>query len=153
MADGPLPLLAQHLSTSGLGSLGASPSTGAASIVYRSVVESTGVLLALMETPGLSPVRTYGDGAVSAIERPRLQLLSRTTSPSSGSDVPFSSGASSAIRRAAGLLENISNTTIGGSTFHRVATVQAPYQLQRDDAGRILFAANFDVWWAPSSST
>lgn len=153
MADGYLPAIAQHLSTSGLGSFGASTSTGPASIVYRSLVESTGVLLALFESPGVVPVRAYGDGSSPAMSRGRCQVLVRSTKPSSGADVPFSSGASSVAWRATNALEAVTNTTISGSTFYRIECTQQPYVLQRDDAGRIVFAANFDVTWAASSST
>jgi len=153
MDDGFLPALAQHLSTNGLGSFGASTSTGPCGIVYRSMVESTGVLLALYEGPGAPPVRTFGDAGQPSIERARLQVLVRSTAPTGGADVPLSSAAMGVARQAYLVLDGVVNTTIAGSTFQRVEPVQPPYQLQRDEQGRIIFAANYDVWWSPPAAT
>lgn len=94
---------------------------------------------AIYETGGLPPSRTFAPSTSPAWENARIQVVCRSTS---------STKARANVDTAWTVLEGISNVALPTSTgtyYLRVASVQSPFLLMRDDAGSILFAFNCDV--------
>lgn len=109
--------------------------------------------LSLWESGGQAPVQSYGASWLPSWEVPTLQLLAKTTRPSSGSLVPYSSNARSLIHDAFVILNRVSNQTLTGSTayFLRIEPRQSVMVIPgQEEDGRILFTVNFDVLRRPS---
>lgn len=148
--------LGGYITSGGIATLGESTaaSTGldGARMFYHTLVDSTSVTIALLEPlGGAAPSRTYGR-SIPAMERPRLRVLTRSTAPAVGASLADPSKAKRTIRRVYARLEGIANTTVSGSTYYRVEAPQPPWQHDRDQAGRIIFACDFIVTRAPSST-
>ncbi len=112
--------------------------------------ESTGAAAAIIETGGLAAEQTFQDGAPQ-IERPRVQILTRSTRPVSGA-VPYSTTAGGMIHDAYHVLNGVASETIQGSSYLRVEPVQSPFSIGQDEAARLMFSCNFDVWRRGSTS-
>ena len=69
-------------------------------------------------------------------ERPNIQALSRSTSPTVARDN---------VDRIYDLLDGLANTTMSGTRYLEFVAVQAPFQLGRDDNQRHLWSVNFNV--------
>lgn len=135
--------LAQYLSTGGVGVQGAS-------LFTHVLPETTGAALAIIETPGMLPQPTYGS-KIPSIARPRVQVMARTTAPSSGATVPYTSNARLLIHDAWARLSHVVNQSIRSTTYLSVDPLQDPFQMGRDEKGRILFAFNAQVSKVPST--
>lgn len=108
-------------------------SSAAGGLYLNDLPELPATASALIETGGSEPRRTFrGNGW----ENQRVQLYCRSTS---------SAIARANIDAAWTILEGVTNQALSGSTYLRVSAVQSPFLLDRDVAGRIVFAANFDI--------
>jgi hypothetical protein len=92
----------------------------------------------VVETPGQPPARAFQGGV--SWEQARIQLTCRSTS---------SATARADIQAGWDLLEAVANQTLTSNVFLRISAVQSPFLLARDEQGRPVFGANFDVWRAP----
>lgn len=144
-----------YLAAQGCGTIGFGAGASTANntrIAYRTLVESTSVVVALYEAPGGSGgVRTYGS-SLPVIEQARMNVLVRSTAPAAGATVPDTSNAKAASRRVWAKLEAVVNTTLSGTAYQRIASVVTPYPTDRDEQGRIVFQAVYEVWRTPSST-
>jgi hypothetical protein len=95
---------------------------------------------ALAEYAGEPPLRTQNEGhahsSAQGGERPRVQLLCRATDYEAGRSL---------IQSILGVLDAIVNQTILGTFYLKVAAVQPPFLLERDQNDRWIFAVNFAV--------
>lgn len=90
----------------------------------------------LYETAGAAPVDFFGDDTTPTLENPGLQVRVRAA------------GYATARALAGDVWENlakVTNDTLSGTLYQRIAPVQSPTPLMRDDRDRIVFVANFDV--------
>ena len=90
---------------------------------------------AIFETGGVPPSRTFAPSTRAAWENQRVQVYCRSTS---------SVTARANMETAWALLDAVVNTTLSGTTYLRVEAIQSPFLLNRDQAGRVAYAANFD---------
>ena len=104
--------------------------------------ETTGRAVAVFETGGLPPVHTYA-GSLPIIERPRVQIIARSTRPTAGAPAS-ATGVHAIIDTVWRLLDGIANRSLSGTTYLRVAAVQRPFLLEIDSRGRQIWSANFD---------
>ena len=74
------------------------------------------------------------DGAETA--QARVQLLTRAPGYEASRDL---------CTTLMKTLHRINNETIGAAFYQRVVAISPPFQLDRDDNGRVLFAVNFEV--------
>lgn len=88
------------------------------------------------ETGGLAPTHVFGSTS-AAWENARVQILTRSTS---------SVTARADIEAAFTILDGVQNQTVNGSTFLRIAAVQSPFLVNRDERGRVIFSCNFQCW-------
>jgi hypothetical protein len=93
--------------------------------------------VALFENLSMPPVETHGDGTRPVIEKPRLQVIVRSTNYSSGRVL---------IDSVWEQLQVVSNDTLSGVRYFRIASSDSPTLLNRDANQRPLFSCNFDVW-------
>lgn len=125
------------LQTAGVGTLGTS-------LFLNSLPETTGTFaVGIFETGGLAPGRTMGTSYLT-YERARIQVQCRASA---------STLARKKLNHVFIELEETYNTTLSGTTYLRIEAVQSPFLLTRDAGGRTVFAANFDCWRRPTTST
>jgi hypothetical protein len=90
---------------------------------------------AIYETGGFPPQQTFGND-LPAWENARIQLVCRSTS-------------SATARADAGaawtILQRVTNEALSSVSYLRIAPVQSPFLLRRDERGRAYFACNYDV--------
>lgn len=106
------------------------------SLFYNYLPDEPNRATSIIETPGQAPARAFGSTGPSW-EQGRIQVASRSTS---------SATARADIDAAFVLLEAVDNETLTSNLFLRISAVQSPFLLARDERGRPVFAANFDVW-------
>lgn len=105
----------------------------------------------LWESGGSAPVQAYGSTNLPAWEQPTLQIIARTSRPSSGSLLPFTSNARSMIHDAFVILNRVTNTVLSGTTYLRIEPRQSVMVLPgAEEDGRIVFSVNFDVSRRPT---
>lgn len=113
--------------------------------------ESTGRAVFIIPTPGLAPIEKMSAGK-PAITQPRVQIVTRTTKAAGGAGIPGSTGTYNLACDVRDILGSIANTTVGGIQFLRISALQSdPFNIGRDDAGRILFGQNFQCLRTPTS--
>lgn len=105
--------------------------------------DTTGRCVAVFETPGLPAIEKFG-GVLPAMTQPRAQIVTRSTKPSGGSGVSGSSGARSLAQDMWEVCVGIANQSVNGHTYQRVAPLQDPFFLRRDEAGRAMFVFNVE---------
>lgn len=98
------------------------------------------VCVALFETGGALPDQVMGGGNQAVIERPRIQIVTRSTGYSAGRTL------AGAVWSA---MELVADEAISGVRYLRISAVQSPFPLERDSLDRILFVQNFDVLKTP----
>lgn len=103
---------------------------------YSTVPESPDNCVALIEESGVSPMFTQGSNGLPVIERPQVQILVRHTSYETGRSL---------IEDLYRILTQVTNQSISGTTYLRVAAVSSPVMIERDDNRRCIFTCNFDV--------
>jgi hypothetical protein len=93
---------------------------------------------ALVEYGGEPPLRNQTDGAAHQSaqggERPRFQLMCRSADYETGRNL---------IQQMWADLDGIVNETLSGIFYQRVAALQSPFLLERDQNNRWIFIANF----------
>lgn len=89
------------------------------------------------ETFGFRPEAHMGTGA-SPIGRPRIHVLVR--------DYSWATGRAT-IQTVFDLLDAVSNATLSGTRYLRLAASQDPFGIGPDDSDREQFIVNFDVWY------
>jgi hypothetical protein len=96
-------------------------------------------LVTLYEQPGLGNAYAFSTSTSHAdvvYERPNLQAISRSTSPTV---------ARSNIKTVYTQLDGLTDTTMTATRYLEFEAVQAPFQLGRDDNERWLWSLNFNV--------
>lgn len=94
--------------------------------------------VSITEYSGGPPTRVMG-ASNPAWENPRVQVISRSTSPQT---------AKANARLVWNLLEGVVNQTVGGSSgsyYLRIECLQSPFLMKRDPQYRSVFAFNVDV--------
>lgn len=95
---------------------------------------------ALVEYGGMPPMRTQNEGAIPSsaqgAEMPRFQLIVRSSDYEAGRTF---------IQSLWDLLDAIVNRDVNGTFYQRVAALQSPFMLERDDNDRWIFVANFQA--------
>lgn len=99
--------------------------------------------IAIFETGGVAPTHTFA-GSLPLIERPRVQVIARSTKPVAGAPAS-ATGVRSVMDVVWRLLDGIHNQALSGTTYLRVSAVQSPYLLEVDSRGRQVWSASFDV--------
>lgn len=89
---------------------------------------------AIFETPGGAPNYVFS-GDLPAWENARVQVVCRSTS---------STRARANMQDAWFQLQEVANETLSSRSWLRISAVQSPFLLNRDERGRVAFAANFD---------
>lgn len=105
---------------------------------------TTGRCVAVFETPGLPAVEKFS-GVLPAMTRPRAQIVVRSTKPSGGSGIGGSSGTRSLAQDMWEICVGITNQSVNSNTYQRVAPLQDPFFLRRDEAGRAVFVFNVEA--------
>lgn len=136
--------LGHKLQTSSVGTLGTN-------LFLNALPDNTtGVAVAVIETMGTTPGRTFGRARPS-VEKLRVQVIARSTAPMGGSGIASPAAARAKAQVAYDSLCGIVNQTVGSSSdagyYLRVDGVQSgPFLIGRDEKGRALFSCNYDVW-------
>lgn len=82
-------------------------------------------------------VRAMSAGGASALaERPHVQVLGRSVTPD---------GARKRVQDAWRALDWLGPVTLNGVMYLNVEALQSPFYVGRDEAGRFIYAANFEV--------
>lgn len=92
--------------------------------------------VAVYESSSAPPIELMGPTNPPPLERPRIQVLVRAADYSTGRAL------ADTVWRA---LSKISNQTIGSTRYLRVAAVDSPTFIERDENHRPIFSTNFDV--------
>lgn len=100
---------------------------------------------ALLLTGGGPASRAMSAGPGTAlVERPHVQCITRASRPDD------------ALKRAQDVwfaLDHLGAVTINGVAYLHVEALQSPFELGRDEAGRFIFAVNFEVVRVPATSS
>lgn len=92
----------------------------------------------LYETGGSEPVRSFATGSGVVLERPRVQVVSRSN------QYDYASSRTT-IDAVCKLLEGMPARTINGVRYQWCGALQSPFPIGRDESGRVLLACNFEV--------
>lgn len=103
--------------------------------------DSPDAITVLYTTPGGPPIETLGADSLPAVIAPRVQIQTRGPHGPGGHDVALTRA-----REAYNLLVMITNETVNGADYHRVAPLQEPFFLRRDENERPYFAFNVQVF-------
>ena len=103
--------------------------------------ESSGRAAAIFETGGIGPAHTF---ASRVWERPRVQVICRSTRPSAASPAS-ASGVRALIETAWRTFDTIANSTLSSIGYLRVVPVQSPFLLEIDSRGRQVWSFSADV--------
>lgn len=98
--------------------------------------------VAIFENTSVGPVETQGGATAPVMERPRLQVIVRSDDYAKGRLL---------IEQVYKTLQVVVNTTMSGTLYYRIASVDMPELLDRDSRQQPIFSCNFDVWKAPSA--
>ncbi len=130
-----LPELGTYLQTAGIGTLGTDLFLGLLPPTPDNCV-------VIAEYGGMAPEHNQGTLTLR-YEFPRVQVLVRNTS--------YATGMLKA-RDIMGDMAAAADSTMSGVVYHSVDALQSPFFLQRDDNNRWVFACNYQVFKAVSSS-
>ena len=99
--------------------------------------DSPDSLIGILETGGLPNVHTMSTGpGRAALERPRVQVMVRSTSYQAGRV---------RSQQVLNLLDGLRDRTINGAAYHWAASVSPPAYLGQDENNRHLFSTNYDI--------
>jgi len=98
--------------------------------------------VALLESTSVAPIEMMGGDTGPSIERPRLQILVRDSSYANARDL---------VQSVYSFLQRVTMTDIQGTLYHRIASVDMPELISRDERQYPIFSCNFDVWKELSS--
>lgn len=119
-------------------------SVGATGSVWKSLMLDEGgvpnTVIVLYEQAGTrnSYAFSTGAGVTTLVERPRLQIIARSTSYSTARD-----RAETAYTILDGLSQALPTST--GTTYHSIEAVQAPFFIGRDESDRFLVSCNYQI--------
>ena len=127
--------------------------TAGTTLFAHTLPESTGMCSAVIELPASAPSRTFKQSLPWA-ENARVQVLCRSTLPSSGATIAVPTNARARAQKIWRTLEAVSNSTsiASGKRYYRIEAQQSPFKLQDDERGRSVFSCTFDVMRAPTTS-
>lgn len=97
--------------------------------------------LAIIETPGLPPVRTMGGGIQLEIQG--FQVIARNTADAYDT-------ARTALNEVYQLLAGTTQETINSVIYHQFEALSGMYSIGPDDEDNVQIAANFLAWKAPT---
>lgn len=101
--------------------------------------------IAVRETGGVPSVHTMSSGPGAAyVERPGVQVLSRAATYAATAQI---------AANVHHLLDGFRPRTINGTSYEWAEALQQPFELDRDENGRIIFACNYLITKARSTST
>ena len=101
--------------------------------------------VAVRETGGLPSTHTMSSGpGLAHLEWPTAQILSRAATYQAAAQI---------AANVHHLLDGLRERTINGTSYHWSQAMQQPFELDRDENGRIIFACNYLVAKALSTST
>lgn len=101
--------------------------------------------VAVRETGGMPSVHTMSSGpGLAYAERPTVQVLSRAATYEATAQI---------AANVHHLLDGLRPRTINGTAYEWAEALQQPFELERDDNGRIIFACNYLITKARSTST
>lgn len=106
------------------------------------LAQSPDDMTVLYEYGGQGPTQVFGDNDKPAVIKPRVQVIGR----GGGTPDHAYTAARQRVRDVYNLLTLVANETVNGVVYFRAEPLQEPFFFQRDEANRILFACNFDVW-------
>ena len=99
--------------------------------------ETPQTAVALFESTSMPPMETHGTGTRPVIERPRLQVIVRSSDYA---------GARSLADDVWEVLQAVSGQTFSGTRYLRIASIDSPQFLDRDSQQRPRFTTNYDTW-------
>ncbi len=130
-----MPLLDEvsaYLASNGIGTVGVDIFNG-----FRP--DSPDSVTVLYETGGMAPVRAMRSAPGQPVaEQPRLQVICRDA-------VHEYAAARTKIGSIWALLEGLGDVTLSGTKYFWVGSTGSPGLMGRDDSGRVLLVALFDV--------
>jgi hypothetical protein len=121
--------LATYLQAEGIGTLGTSLFKGSIPLS-----DAQDALVALIETPGLPPVRSH-DMPPARYEQPVLQVATR------GQPYGYAAARQKA-QDAWDVLDGVANATLSGTLYLWIEALQSPFWLRTDDLERPLVVFN-----------
>ena len=101
---------------------------------------------AVYEYGGRSPQYTQ-DSTGPAWEYARVHVVSRGPKPPTPAGYKV---VRQKIREIYDSLASVTNLTIDGVQYLAIRPIQEPFDLERDDKQRVVFAFNVEIWKAPS---
>ena len=119
--------------------------------------ESTHAALAIFEVPSMPPQQRFGSNPLPAFTRPRLHVVTRSTS-SVNNGPPLPTVARGMAFNAYKALNSVTDSTLPTSTtpqrarYMRIEPMSEPSLLELDDKGRFVFGFYCDVMRIPNSS-
>lgn len=131
--------IAQHLDTS------STAITRGVNLFAHTLPETTAVAVGLFERTPPGPVQRFGSGT-PAIRRHTIQVLARSTMPTNGEALPVPTNARARADVCWTAMNGILNTTINGSTYLRAEPLTEPFEIARDERGRVVFGFSAVVW-------
>ena len=125
--------------------------TAGANLFKHAMCESTGRAVFVIPVPGLPAIEKFS-GTVPAITRPRVQIVTRTQKSTGAQGNPGSTATMDLAEDVRDLLVGVANTSVNGITYQRIFALQSePYNIGRDEAGRLLFAQNYQDLRSPTT--
>lgn len=124
--------LADLLSSGGIGTVGATIFKGGS-------VESTQMIISILETGGLPSTKAFSTGpSIHAVERYRVQVLVHGPSR----DYASARSKAESVRL---LLDGLQERTINSRTYLYAEAVQPPFHIGEDGNDRPVISCNYDV--------
>lgn len=94
-----------------------------------------GPITRVIPTHGLRPMKVHNDAGAVSYERPRALVMVHAKSY----DVAM------ARARAIRNVLNLANTTVNGTRYLCMRSLQEPFELEPDDSGRIRIVCNYEA--------
>lgn len=125
--------------------------TAGTSLFQNALPETTGRCVAVFETPGLPAVEKFATD-LPAIERPRCQIMARSTASVGGSGIAGSTGTRVLIGDMWEIVQTVQNENVNSNYYERLMPLQSPFFLRHDEKGRAVFMFNVQVMKAPTTN-
>ena len=125
--------------------------TAGSNLFKNAMGESTGRAIFVIPTVGLPAIEKFS-GSVPAMTRPRVQIVTRSTKAVGAQGIPGSTATMDLAEDMRDLLAGVTNASVNGTQYQRIFCLQSePYNIGRDEAGRLLFAQNYQVLRSPTT--
>jgi len=98
--------------------------------------EAPDTCVSVYQTAGRAPTDVFGGDTAPPIENPGLMIHVRAVAYSD---------CQALAEDVMKTLSKVINEALSGTTYYKVAAVQSPFALDRDDKDRMVFSCNFDV--------